>query len=86
LSLLTVDFIPIREVDLKEVDAMAEPKPIAMDETWLEKLRHDPEVIHHRRTARIPFRPTIRVTGQVDVFELIGRYDDEGEAGKQPER
>jgi hypothetical protein len=47
-----------------------------IDEEFREKLRNDPRVIVHRRSATEPFEPKIRLTAPVDVNWLIGRRED----------
>lgn len=51
------------------------------DDTWIERLRHDPDVFVYRRAMDKPFVPTLRVTEPVDVLWLLGRgCTDEAES------
>ncbi len=54
----------------------APTRPI-IDEQFREKLRNDPRVVHHRRSATEPYVPKIRLTGPIDINWLIGRREDD---------
>lgn len=55
----------------------AKPNVYDIDERSLERLRNDPEVVVRRQRRPIPFTPAIRVVGEVDLAELIGRDSDD---------
>lgn len=50
-----------------------------IDETWLDELRRDPAVVVRQRKTSKPFVSPIRVVRPVDIRELIGRCDDDGD-------
>ncbi|MGH2530829.1 MAG: hypothetical protein ACRDJW_00860 [Thermomicrobiales bacterium] len=48
-------------------DREAEPAS-EIDDAWIERLRHDPDVFVYRRTTDEPFVPALRVIEPVDVL------------------
>ena len=52
-------------------------RPIQADDERREQLRRDPEVRVLRPLRQVPFVPSIRIKGNVDVRELLGRDDDD---------
>lgn len=56
---------------------MNKDKASRMESEQLEKLRNDPNVVHHRRRRPRPFEPAIRITGPLTVRELIGWCDED---------
>lgn len=58
---------------------MARTKYPPLTEERLDALKHDPDVVYHRRTEESPppFVSELRVTSYIDTLELLGRRDEE---------
>lgn len=57
-----------------------------MDDERFEQLRRDPRVIIHHKSRDLPFEPFIRVSGHVDILELLGRREPEDEPNDSHDR
>jgi hypothetical protein len=54
-------------------------QPPEIDQAWLEQLRNDPRIVHHRQSSTEPFVSELEVTPGLDVLELLGRRGDDDE-------